>query len=220
MLQRAEATNARNAILPGQSCLHDRRKHRRRAVLAQSNRNRKGYRHRRPSLFRPSRPASQARQAHPIPTRNARIPKTSKHHPPAALTIDTRLKRTCIRTTCLARVVKLNCSTGRPILFVPENAPENTREIVAMTYQSETPFDNIESAREYVNQLLAATHEAQAEIETELRRATDPQLARRQQALQLVKYKLIQLASHIAASRRILNDLTKLRRLLLDARKV
>ena len=88
-----------------------------------------------------------------------------------------------------------------------------------MTYQSETPFDNIESALEYVNQLLAATHEAQAEIETELRRATDPQLARRQQALQLVKYKLIQLASHIAASRRILNDLTKLRRLLLEARK-
>ena len=88
-----------------------------------------------------------------------------------------------------------------------------------MTYQPETPFDNIESAREYVNQLLAATHEAQTEIETELRRASDPELARRQQALQLVKYKLGQLASHIAASRRVLNDLTKLRRLLLEARK-
>ena len=88
-----------------------------------------------------------------------------------------------------------------------------------MTYQPETPFDNIESAREYVNQLLAATHEAQTEIETELRRASDPELARRQQALQLVKYKLSQLASHIAASRRVLNDLTKLRRLLLEARK-
>jgi hypothetical protein len=88
-----------------------------------------------------------------------------------------------------------------------------------MTYQSETPFDNIESAREYVNQLLAATHEAQAEIETELHRAMDPELARRQQALQLVKYKLSQLASHISASRRVLNDLTKLRRLLLEARK-
>jgi hypothetical protein len=88
-----------------------------------------------------------------------------------------------------------------------------------MTYQPETPFDNIESAREYVNQLLAATHEAQAEIETELRRAMDPELARRQQALQLVKYKLSQLASHISASRRVLNDLTKLRRLLLEARK-
>jgi hypothetical protein len=88
-----------------------------------------------------------------------------------------------------------------------------------MTYLPETPFDNIESAREYVNQLLAATREAQAEIETEILRATDPQLARRHQALQLVKYKLHQLTSHLAASRRILNDLTKLRRLLLEARK-
>jgi len=96
--------------------------------------------------------------------------------------------------------------------ILPENA--------AMAYQPETPFDNIESAREYVNQLLAATREAQGEIETELLRATDPELLRRQQALQLVKYKLTQLASHMAASRRILNDLTKLRRLLLEARKV
>ena len=88
-----------------------------------------------------------------------------------------------------------------------------------MTYQPETPFDNIESAREYVNQLLAATREAQGEIESELARAEDSQLARRQQALQLVKYKLNQLTSHIAASRRILNDLTKLRRLLLEAKK-
>jgi hypothetical protein len=88
-----------------------------------------------------------------------------------------------------------------------------------MTYHPETPFDNIESALEYVNQLLAATREAQGEIETELRRATDPQLARRQQALHLVKYKLNQLATHIATSRRILNDLTKLRRLLLEAKK-
>jgi hypothetical protein len=98
---------------------------------------------------------------------------------------------------------------------VPENAPEKAD----MTYLPETPFDNIESAREYVNQLLAATRVAQAEIETEMLRATDPQLARRHQALQLVKYKLNQLASHIAASRRILNDLTKLRRLLLEARE-
>jgi hypothetical protein len=115
--------------------------------------------------------------------------------------------------------VKLKCSPGRPILFVPSNAPEKCAGEVAMTYQSETPFDDIESAHEYVNQLLAATREAQGEIESEIHRTTDPQLERRQQALQLVKYKLNQLASHMAASRRILNDLTKLRRLLLEARK-
>jgi hypothetical protein len=87
-----------------------------------------------------------------------------------------------------------------------------------MPYQSETPFDNIESAREYVDQLLDAAREAQAEIETEILRATEPELERRQQALQLVKYKLNQLATHLAASRRILSDLTKLRRLLLDGK--
>ena len=88
-----------------------------------------------------------------------------------------------------------------------------------MTYQSQTPFDDIESAREYVDQLLAAAREAQSEIETEILRAKEPELARRQQALQLVKYKLAQLTSHIGASRRILSDLTKLRRLLLDGAK-
>lgn len=88
-----------------------------------------------------------------------------------------------------------------------------------MTYQSETPFDNIESARDYVDQLLDAAREAQAEIEMEMLRATEPELERRQQALQLVKYKLNQLATHVAASRRILSDLTKLRRLLLEGKK-
>ena len=88
-----------------------------------------------------------------------------------------------------------------------------------MRYQSETPFDNIESALEYVNHLLEATREARDQIETELLRAAIPQLARRKQALQLANYKLDTLSSHIAASRRILNDLRMLRRLLLEERK-
>ena len=88
-----------------------------------------------------------------------------------------------------------------------------------MSYQLETPFDNIESALEYVNHLLEATSEAQDQIGTEIRRAANPQLARRKQALQLVSYKLDKLSSHIAASRRILNDLRTLRRLLLEERK-
>jgi hypothetical protein len=88
-----------------------------------------------------------------------------------------------------------------------------------MNYQSETPFDNIESAIEYVNHLLEATREAQEQIGREVLRAANPQLARRKQALQLVHYKLDKLSSHIAASRRILNDLRTLRRLLLEERK-
>jgi hypothetical protein len=86
-------------------------------------------------------------------------------------------------------------------------------------YKSGTPFDNIESALEYVNHLLDATNEAQAQIETEILRAARPELTRRKQALQLVYYKLEKLSSHIAASRRILNDLRTLRRLLLEERK-
>ena len=58
-----------------------------------------------------------------------------------------------------------------------------------MSYQTETPFDNIESALEYVNYLLEATQEAHKQIETEIERTADLKLARRQQALQLVSYK-------------------------------
>lgn len=88
-----------------------------------------------------------------------------------------------------------------------------------MNGQSETPFHNIESALEYVNHLLEATREAQAQIDTEILRAATPQLTRRKQALQLVNYKLDQLSSHITASRRILNDLRTLRRLLSEDRQ-
>jgi hypothetical protein len=104
------------------------------------------------------------------------------------------------------------------ILGTQNHSPECPGR-AAMNYQSETPFDNIESALEYVNHLLEATREAKDQIETEILRATNPQLARRKQALQLVNYKLDKLSSHIAASRRILNDLRTLRRLLLEERK-
>jgi len=87
-----------------------------------------------------------------------------------------------------------------------------------MSNQPETPFDNIESALEYVNYLLEAAQEAHKQIEVEIERTTDLKLARRKQALQLVSYKLANLASHIGTSRRILTDLRTLRRLLLEER--
>jgi len=95
----------------------------------------------------------------------------------------------------------------------------NVSESATVNYEPETPFDNIESALEYVNHLLEATREAQDQIHKEILGAESPQLARRRQALQLVHYKLEKLSSHIAASRRILNDLRMLRRLLLEERK-
>ena len=89
----------------------------------------------------------------------------------------------------------------------------------AVSYRVETPFQNIESGLEYVSLLLEATREAQEEVEAEIVRATDPKLARRKQALQLVNHKLVTLSSHLAIARRILNDLRTLRRLLLEERK-
>jgi len=70
-----------------------------------------------------------------------------------------------------------------------------------------------------VEQLLGATGEAQQEIETEIVRAAEPVMKRRKQALQLVSFKLEKLSGHIIASRRLLNDLRMLRRLLLQERK-
>lgn len=87
-----------------------------------------------------------------------------------------------------------------------------------MTYRAETPFDNIESALEFVNYLLEATQEAHKQIETEIERTGEVDLARRKQALQLVSYKLAKLESHIGTSRHILKDLRTLRRLLLEER--
>jgi len=88
-----------------------------------------------------------------------------------------------------------------------------------MAYEAETPFDNIESALEYVNCLLETTNETQEQIKAEIARAVDPQLARQREALQLVLFKLSKLSSHVSASRLILNDLRTLRRLLLQERE-
>jgi len=88
-----------------------------------------------------------------------------------------------------------------------------------MPYEPETPFDSIEGALEYVGLLVDSVEEAREDITAELveaRGETDAQ--RRADALQLVAYKLERLAEHARSSRRLLNDLRTLRRLLLDER--
>ena len=89
-----------------------------------------------------------------------------------------------------------------------------------MARQQATPFENIEGALEYVGFLLEASREAQKHVETEITAASGTQLARKKQALQLVKYKLTVLESHIVTSKRLLNDLRKLRRLILEERRM
>lgn len=86
-----------------------------------------------------------------------------------------------------------------------------------MGYRPETPFDHIESAHQYVDLLAEAIEETRREIDAELDAATGPE--RQRKALLLVSYNLSKLSSHMRTSRRILNDLRTLRRLLLSERQ-
>jgi hypothetical protein len=87
-----------------------------------------------------------------------------------------------------------------------------------MSYRSETPFDNIESSHEYVSLLAEAIEIALAEVEADIALAGADGADRRRDALQLVLFKMNKLKGHMTSSRRILNDLRSLRRLLLEER--
>jgi len=88
-----------------------------------------------------------------------------------------------------------------------------------MPYEPETPFDSIEGALEYVGLLVESVEEAREDIAAELEEARrTPNATRRADALQLVAYKVDRLAEHARSSRRLLNDLRTLRRLLLNER--
>jgi hypothetical protein len=87
-----------------------------------------------------------------------------------------------------------------------------------VSYEAETPFDTIEGSHEYVALLAESVEEARRDVETELSVADSDDADRRKEALLLVSYNLAKLNLHITASRRILNDLRMLRRLLLAER--
>lgn len=80
---------------------------------------------------------------------------------------------------------------------------------------TETPFDNVEAAHEYVGLLLEAVRQAREEVVHDLERARAEGAARQVEALQLVAWKLERLDAHLLASRHLLTDLRRLRRLLL-----
>jgi hypothetical protein len=83
-----------------------------------------------------------------------------------------------------------------------------------------SPFESIEGAHQYVGLLCEALEEARSAIQQDADAASRTRGAeRRIEALQIVTYKLNQLAEHLAASRRLLNDLRTLRRLLLRERE-
>ena len=88
-----------------------------------------------------------------------------------------------------------------------------------MSYDPETPFDSIEGSQEYVALLAEAIAEAREEVDADIAQAITDGAERRKDALQLVSYNLAKLSLHITTSRRILNDLRTLRRLLLAERQ-
>jgi hypothetical protein len=92
-------------------------------------------------------------------------------------------------------------------------------EVLTLSDESETPFDSIEGSYQYVDMLAEAIEEARRDVEEEVALAEKESADRRKQGLLLVSYNLAKLESHITTSRRILNDLRTLRRVLMSERK-
>jgi hypothetical protein len=82
------------------------------------------------------------------------------------------------------------------------------------------PFENIESAHEYVQLLLEAVAEATETIGQELETPSEVARDRHLDAFRLIDYKLKSLERHLDVSKRLLTDLRTLRRYLFDERKL
>ncbi len=89
-----------------------------------------------------------------------------------------------------------------------------------MSRRRETPFDNIESAEQFVELLIEAIKESRRDVDAEITHAEANRLGRSKKALQLVSANLAKLSQHMTTSRRILNHLKTLRRLLLQERQL
>ena len=82
---------------------------------------------------------------------------------------------------------------------------------------SQTAFDTIESAQEFLALLREAVEEAKQTAESDIFEG-DSRTPRQLDALRIVLYKLEKLEQHLKVSGRLLNDLRTLRRLLLEER--
>ena len=83
-----------------------------------------------------------------------------------------------------------------------------------MKNPAQNQFDSLESAYQYIAVLMDVLEEARADVADEVGLAVEAEAARRLDALQLVAYKLERLKNHLDGSRRLLNDLRMLRRVL------
>jgi hypothetical protein len=81
-----------------------------------------------------------------------------------------------------------------------------------------SPFDSIEDAHEFLTLLAQTIFETKLDIEADVQRESGSNFPRRAEALKLAVYTLEKLEFHMGRSRRILNDLRTLRRLLFEER--
>lgn len=87
-----------------------------------------------------------------------------------------------------------------------------------MTSEPTRPFDSIESAHEFIALLEESIGDAVRDVKDHAQQASQQQDARSVEALNLALYKMSQLSLHMHKSRRILNDLRTIRRLLFQER--
>jgi hypothetical protein len=81
-------------------------------------------------------------------------------------------------------------------------------------FDADGAFESIESAQEYLGLLSQVVAEAQQAVQVDLEGSAESARPRRVEALRLIGYNPEKLASHLKTSRRILNDLRMLRRIL------
>jgi hypothetical protein len=87
-----------------------------------------------------------------------------------------------------------------------------------MSQRIEQPFDSIESAYDFLRILSETVTEAKRDLEGDVQRESSSGSSRRLDALRIAFYSVEKLELHINHSRRILNDLRSLRRLLFAER--
>lgn len=89
-----------------------------------------------------------------------------------------------------------------------------------MSPQPEQPFDSIESAYDFLRILAETVAEAKRDIEGDIQRESNANSSRRLDAMRMAAYNVEKLELHVNRSRRILNDLRSLRRLLFAERGI
>ncbi len=81
-----------------------------------------------------------------------------------------------------------------------------------------SPFESIESTHEFFTLLAEIVTDTRKDISEDVSKESNSHPSRRVDALRLAAYNLEKLELHVSKSRRILNDLRSIRRLLFEER--